>query len=44
MPILPMIKRQALHATLLEAPHPETGQVLKFQSPLPDDIGSVIAI
>jgi len=43
MPVLQLITRQALHATILEFPHPETGEFLKFESQLPDDIISVLS-
>jgi 23S rRNA pseudouridine1911/1915/1917 synthase len=32
------ISRQALHAWKLEIPHPTTGETLKLQAPLPEDI------
>jgi 23S rRNA pseudouridine1911/1915/1917 synthase len=32
------LDRQALHAYLLAFTHPETGQRLRFVSPLPDDM------
>jgi 23S rRNA pseudouridine1911/1915/1917 synthase len=42
MPILRLISRQALHASILEFPHPGSGEILKFESQLPDDINSVL--
>jgi len=38
------LKRQALHATSLGFVHPVTGDVLKFSSPLPEDIQEAIAL
>ena len=35
------IRRQALHAHKLELKHPETGETLTFQAPMPDDMRSV---
>jgi len=35
---LEALARQALHAYLLAVEHPETGDVLEFQSELPDDL------
>jgi 23S rRNA pseudouridine1911/1915/1917 synthase len=34
--------RQALHASELILPHPVTGELLRFQSPLPDDIAALL--
>lgn len=34
--------RQALHARTLGFTHPETGEKMFFESPIPDDIGNVI--
>jgi 23S rRNA pseudouridine1911/1915/1917 synthase len=39
----PLIARQALHAALLAFDHPVTGERLRFESPLPDDIRHAIA-
>ncbi|CBZ04877.1 RluA family pseudouridine synthase [Clostridium botulinum] len=36
------IERQALHAYKLEFPHPRTGDILKLQYSLPDDIKNLI--
>ncbi|NFK79919.1 RluA family pseudouridine synthase [Clostridium botulinum] len=36
------IERQALHAYKLEFPHPRTGDILKLQCSLPDDIKNLI--
>lgn len=35
--------RQALHAGLLAFAHPETGETLRFESPLPDDLATLLA-
>jgi 23S rRNA pseudouridine1911/1915/1917 synthase len=35
--------RQALHAAMLGFAHPITGESLRFESPLPADIGALIA-
>lgn len=35
---LTLLERQALHAHRLQLAHPETGQPLEFEAPLPDDI------
>jgi len=35
--------RQALHASELTLPHPVTGERLRFESPLPDDLQQLIA-
>lgn len=35
---LDVLSRQALHATLLQITHPVTGEVLRFESPLPEDM------
>ena len=32
------INRQALHASTLSFPHPDTGEIVSFEAPLPDDI------
>lgn len=37
-----MLPRQALHAKELGFKHPETGEMVKFNSPIPDDMSSVI--
>jgi 23S rRNA pseudouridine1911/1915/1917 synthase len=37
------LPRQALHAATLCLPHPQTGEQMSFQSPLPEDIGRLIA-
>ncbi len=41
---LQRLKRQALHAASLGFVHPVTGDVLKFSSPLPEDIREAIAL
>lgn len=35
------LRRQALHATLLQFAHPVSGEVLRFESPLPADLASL---
>jgi len=35
--------RQALHARLLAFRHPKTGELMRFEAPLPGDIGELIA-
>ncbi len=40
--IIKNFKRQALHAYSLELPHPTTGNKMKFNAELPDDINSLI--
>ncbi|HET6781501.1 MAG TPA: RluA family pseudouridine synthase [bacterium] len=35
--------RQALHAWKLEFTHPQTGRVMSFEAPLPEDIAQVLA-
>jgi len=40
---LVMLERQALHARRLKLLHPETGQPLEFESPIPADLSNVIA-
>jgi 23S rRNA pseudouridine1911/1915/1917 synthase len=40
---LSQFQRQALHATRLTLPHPRTGEVLRFESPLPADIETLLA-
>jgi 23S rRNA pseudouridine1911/1915/1917 synthase len=39
---LEALNRQALHATLLGFEHPRSGEVLHFESPLPDDMTRLI--
>src|SRR5256885_118270 len=34
--------RQALHASELTLPHPVSGEILRFESPLPDDIAALL--
>lgn len=34
--------RQALHASELTLPHPVSGELLRFESPLPDDIAALL--
>jgi 23S rRNA pseudouridine1911/1915/1917 synthase len=38
------LKRQALHAAVLGFRHPVTGEVLRFESPLPPDIATLQAL
>ncbi|HVB89698.1 MAG TPA: RluA family pseudouridine synthase [Beijerinckiaceae bacterium] len=40
---LDALGRQALHATLLGFPHPLTGEILRFESPPPEDMARLIA-
>ncbi len=42
-PALPAIKRQALHAEKLALTHPDTAEIIEWQSPLPDDMQQLIA-
>jgi 23S rRNA pseudouridine1911/1915/1917 synthase len=39
----PVIARQALHAFRLEVHHPETGEEMTFEAPLPADIEALLA-
>src|SRR5260221_6193095 len=39
---LPALRRQACHATLLTIPHPRTGTMMTFNSPLPADLNLVL--
>ncbi|MDB5349158.1 MAG: pseudouridine synthase, RluA family [Planctomycetota bacterium] len=39
----PLIERQALHAQRLEFDHPRTGERLKLEAPIPQDIAQTIA-
>ena len=39
----PAIARQALHAHALAFAHPVTGEALRFESPLPEDMAAVLA-
>ena len=38
----PLIARQALHAHTLEIKHPVSGEKMKFQAPLPEDMQRLI--
>jgi 23S rRNA pseudouridine1911/1915/1917 synthase len=38
----PAINRVALHATTLEFKHPTTGQIVKFEAPLPQDMQTLL--
>lgn len=42
-PAAPLLSRQALHAALLEFRHPESGETMRFQSPLRRDMLATIA-
>ena len=42
--MLELLPRQALHAAKIEFPHPRTGQSLKFEVPMPEDLQSVIVV
>jgi 23S rRNA pseudouridine1911/1915/1917 synthase len=39
---LQAFRRQALHAARLELTHPETGALVIFESPLPDDMAALL--
>jgi 23S rRNA pseudouridine1911/1915/1917 synthase len=36
------IERQMLHAWKLKIPHPATGELMSFESPIPDDFQQII--
>lgn len=38
------LKRQALHSAVLGFKHPETDEYMEFNSPLPDDMASIIKV
>ena len=38
----PVINRVALHASTLEFKHPTTGQIVKFEAPLPEDMQTLL--
>jgi 23S rRNA pseudouridine1911/1915/1917 synthase len=40
---LAALKRQALHAERLAFTHPQSGTLLKFNSPLPADLAEIVA-
>lgn len=40
--IVEKLSRQALHACVLGFKHPENGEIMRFESPLPDDISRVL--
>jgi 23S rRNA pseudouridine1911/1915/1917 synthase len=42
--LLELIPRQALHAKVLGFTHPQTGEKLRFESELPDDMQEVLAV
>jgi 23S rRNA pseudouridine1911/1915/1917 synthase len=41
--VLAGLNRQALHATLLAFPHPRTGVMMTFESPLPEDMTQLLS-
>ena len=41
--VLQAFRRQALHAARLQFTHPETGQLVTFESPVPDDMTALLA-
>lgn len=41
---LAALGRQALHATRLAFPHPRSGEPLEFESPLPEDMATALAV
>ncbi len=42
-PVTPQLPRQALHAEKLALTHPQSGETLHWQAPLPDDMQQLIA-
>jgi len=40
----PLLSRQALHAASLVLDHPVTGERMRFEAPLPDDIEALLAV
>lgn len=40
----PLLERQALHARRLQFTHPQSGQTLSFEAPLPPDLGRVVEL
>ncbi|MBN2854806.1 MAG: RNA pseudouridine synthase, partial [Halothiobacillaceae bacterium] len=42
--VLRHFERQALHARYLTLAHPVTGEVMRFEAPLPDDIRDLMAL
>ncbi|NOZ94199.1 MAG: RNA pseudouridine synthase, partial [Acidobacteria bacterium] len=36
--------RQALHAHRLELTHPATGQILSFETPMPEDLRELLTV
>jgi 23S rRNA pseudouridine1911/1915/1917 synthase len=40
--MLQAFRRQALHAARLELTHPETGELVTFESPLPSDMVALL--
>ena len=38
----PVINRVALHASALEFKHPATGEMMKFEAPLPEDMQNLL--
>lgn len=41
---LQSFNKQALHAAKLSLPHPETGEIMTFEAPLPDDFNQLLAL
>ena len=42
--MLRSFRRQALHATSLEFIHPQSGELLKLEAPLPADFEALLAV
>jgi 23S rRNA pseudouridine1911/1915/1917 synthase len=40
--VLKSVRRQMLHAWRLGFRHPHTGEAVTFESPMPEDMGSII--
>jgi 23S rRNA pseudouridine1911/1915/1917 synthase len=40
----PVISRQALHARLLEIDHPKTGERMRFEAPVPEDMQAALDV
>jgi 23S rRNA pseudouridine1911/1915/1917 synthase len=40
--VLAAMGRQALHAAVLSFPHPRTGEIMRFESELPEDFAGVV--
>ena len=39
---VPLITRQALHASEIECAHPRSGEVMRFSAPLPEDMSNLL--